>query len=178
MSRIGKLPVPLPKGVKVEWKEPTISVANGGKVLTRKLHPSVEVTVSDDRLSVRPKVETPSSRAIWGLSRTLVNNMVLGVSTGFTKVLEVVGVGWRVESVDDETLRLSLGFSHPIIFKLPKGVEAKVDAKTFKITLSSADKELLGLTAARIRAYRKPEPYKGKGVKYENERIIRKGGGK
>jgi large subunit ribosomal protein L6 len=134
------------------------------------------VAVDGQTLTVRPKVQGPNSGALWGLSRTLVNNMVVGVSTGFTKVLEVVGVGWRVEALDASTLKLSLGFSHPVEFKLPPRVSAAVDAKTNKITLKSADKELLGLTAARIRAYRKPEPYKGKGIRYEGEVIARKVG--
>jgi large subunit ribosomal protein L6 len=170
------MPVPLLQGVKVEWRAPTIKVTKDATTLTRDLHADVDVVVAGDHIVVKPKVENQRSRAIWGLTRTLVNNMVLGVSTGFVKVLEVVGVGWRVEAQDAETLKLALGFSHPVIFKLPKGVEAKVDAKTSKITLKSADKELLGLTAARLRAYRKPEPYKGKGIKYENERIARKVG--
>jgi large subunit ribosomal protein L6 len=176
MSRIGKLPVALPKGVKVDWQAPVIKVTGAKTTLSRKLHQSIDVTVEDAKIIIKPKAQTDDSRALWGLSRTLVNNMVQGVSTGFTKVLEVVGVGWRVESLDAQTLKLSLGFSHPLDFKLPAGISAQVDTKTNKITLSGADKELLGLTAARIRAYRKPEPYKGKGIKYEGEHIQRKVG--
>jgi large subunit ribosomal protein L6 len=176
MSRIGKMPIELPQAVKVEWSPPVVKVTGAQATLSRELHRNIDLTVESGRLTVKPKVQDDQSGALWGLSRTLVNNMVQGVSTGFTKVLEVVGVGWKVEPLDPETLKLSLGFSHPVEFRLPAGVDAKVDAKTNKITLKSADKELLGLTAARIRAYRKPEPYKGKGIKYEGERILRKVG--
>jgi large subunit ribosomal protein L6 len=176
MSRIGKLPITLPKAVKVEWKAPVITVSSSSATLSRSLHDDIDVTVEGSVLTVKPKVQGPKSGALWGLSRTLVNNMVVGVSTGFTKVLEIVGVGWRVEQLDAGTLKLSLGFSHPVEFRLPPAVTSSVEAKTNKITLKSADKELLGLTAARIRAYRKPEPYKGKGVRYEGEVITRKVG--
>jgi large subunit ribosomal protein L6 len=176
MSRIGKLPIVIPKAVKVEWSAPVIKVSSGQSSLSRSLHPDIDVAVDGSVLTVRPKAEGPKSGALWGLSRTLVNNMVVGVSAGFTKVLEIVGVGWRVEQLDPATLKLSLGFSHPVEFRLPPAVTATVEAKTNKITLKSADKELLGLTAARIRAYRKPEPYKGKGVRYEGEVITRKVG--
>ena len=176
MSRIGKLPIELPKAVTVDWNAPVLKVTGGGTTLSREIHGDIEVSVEGGLLKVRPKVQGPKSGALWGLSRTLVNNMVVGVSTGFTKVLEVVGVGWRVEALDASTLKLNLGFSHPVEFKLPAAVSASVDAKTNKITLKSADKELLGLTAARIRSYRKPEPYKGKGIRYEGEVIVRKVG--
>ena len=176
MSRIGKLPIELPKAVKVELSSPLIKVSSGQNALQRELHGDMDVTVNGNVVTVKPKNDGPKSGALWGLTRTLVNNMVVGVSTGFTKVLEVVGVGWRVEQLDPTTLKLNLGFSHPVEFKVPAGVASSVDAKTNKITLKSADKELLGLTAARIRAYRKPEPYKGKGVRYEGEVITRKVG--
>ena len=171
MSRIGKLPIELPKAVKVEWSAPNIKVSSGQKVLSRQLHDDIDVIVEGGVVNVKPKVDGPKSGALWGLSRTLVNNMVVGVAAGFTKVLEVVGVGWRVEALDASTLKLNLGFSHPVEFKLPKEVAATVDSKTNKLTLKSADKELLGLTADR-----KPEPYKGKGVRYEGEVITRKVG--
>lgn len=175
MSRIGKMPIPVPKGVKVEWKAPEIKVTGGKTTLTRNIHPNINVDVNGETVNVTPVDQSKESQALWGLSRTLINNMVVGVSTGFSKVLEVNGVGWRSE-VDGSTLKLSLGFSHPVNFPLPAGISAQVDGKTNKITLSGADKELLGLVAAKIRAMRKPEPYKGKGIKYEGERIIRKVG--
>jgi len=175
MSRIGKMPIAIPKGVKVEWKAPELKVTGGKTTLSRNLHPKISLNVSGDSISVTPVDESTESRALWGLSRTLVNNMVVGVSTGFTKVLEMTGVGWRAEA-EGQTLKLSLGFSHPVNFPLPQGISAQVDGKTYKITLSGADKEVLGEVAAKIRALRKPEPYKGKGIRYEGERIVRKVG--
>ena len=167
------MPIIVPKGVKVEWRAPLLTVTGGQTVLSRRLHPSMQVEVSGESLRVLPADE--KSGALWGLSRTLVSNMVVGVSTGFTKVLEMTGVGWRAEA-EGQTLRLSLGFSHPVVFQLPPGISAQVDPKTNRITLKGADREVLGETAAKIRAYRKPEPYKGKGIRYEGERIIRKVG--
>jgi len=176
MSRIGKMPITLPKGVKVEWRAPLLTVTGGQTVLSRRLHPSIKVEVAGETVKVLPAEEKDGSGgALWGLSRTLVNNMVVGVSAGFTKVLEMTGVGWRAEA-DGQALKLSLGFSHPVSFPLPKGVSAQVDPKTNRITLKGADREILGETAAKIRALRKPEPYKGKGIRYEGERIIRKVG--
>jgi len=175
MSRIGKMPITIPSGVKVEWQAPMIKVTGGKTTLTRKLHPKISLDVTADNISVNPVDQSGESRALWGLSRTLVNNMVVGVSTGFTKILEMTGVGWRAE-VDGQTLKLSLGFSHPVNFPLPQGISAQVDPKTYKITLTGADKEVLGEAAAKIRALRKPEPYKGKGIRYAGEYIIRKVG--
>ncbi len=175
MSRIGKMPISIPKGVKVEWQAPEIKVTGGKTTLTRKIHPKIKVDVTAETVSVTPLEQSKEGQALWGLSRTLINNMVQGVSAGFTKILEVNGVGWRSE-VDGNVLKLSLGFSHPVNFQLPAGISAQVDAKTNRITLTGADKELLGGVAAKIRAMRKPEPYKGKGIRYEGEKIIRKVG--
>ena len=176
MSRIGKMPIAVPKGVKIEWQAPLLTVTGGKTVLSRRLHPSVKVELAGEILKVLPLDENnESSRALWGLSRTLVSNMVVGVSTGFTKVLEMTGVGWRAEA-EGQTLKLSLGFSHPVNFQLPQGINVQVDPKTYRITLTGADREVLGETAAKIRALRKPEPYKGKGIRYAGERIIRKVG--
>jgi len=175
MSRIGKMPITIPKGVKVEWQAPTIKVTGGKTTLTRKLNNKMAIDVSGESITVTPLEDTGEGRALWGLTRTLVNNMVVGVSAGFTKVLEMTGVGWRAEA-DGQILKLSLGFSHPINFPLPQGISAQVDPKTNKITLTGADKEVLGEVAAKIRSYRKPEPYKGKGIRYEGEYIIRKVG--
>lgn len=159
----------------MDWQAPTIKVTGGKTTLTRKLHPKIILDVSGSTIAVNPVDESGESRALWGLSRTLVNNMVVGVSTGFTKVLEMTGVGWRAEA-DGQILKLTLGFSHPVNFPLPEGISAQVDGKTYKITLSGADKEVLGEVAAKIRSLRKPEPYKGKGIRYAGERIIRKVG--
>jgi len=175
MSRIGKMPITVPSGVKVEWQAPTIKVTGGKTTLTRKLHPKISLDVSSGAINVKPADESKECMALWGLSRTLVNNMVVGVANGFTKVLEMTGVGWRAEA-DGQVLKLSLGFSHPVNFPLPQGISAQVDPKTNKITLSGADKEVLGEVAATIRALRKPEPYKGKGIRYEGEYIVRKVG--
>jgi large subunit ribosomal protein L6 len=171
------MPIAVPAGVKIEWKEPEIVVTGPKGTLSRTLHHSVNLKVEANEIVVSPKESGKAGWAIWGLTRTLVNNMVLGVSVGYTKKMEVVGVGWRVELPEPKVLKLSLGFSNPVMFKLPDGIEATVDPKILtKFALSGADKELLGLTCARIRAYRKPEPYKGKGIKYEGEVIHRKVG--
>ncbi len=176
MSRIGKMPIAIPAGVKVEWQAPQIKVTGGKTTLTRKLHKNVALDVSGQAITVTPlDPKSPEGRALWGLTRTLVNNMVVGVSAGFTKVLEMTGVGWRAET-DGLTLKLSLGFSHPVNFTLTHGITAQVDAKTSRITLTGPDKEALGETAAKIRALRKPEPYKGKGIRYAGEHIVRKVG--
>ncbi|MDR2141202.1 MAG: 50S ribosomal protein L6 [Deltaproteobacteria bacterium] len=179
MSRIGKLPVPVPPGVKVDYAQPLLKVSKGPVTLTRPIHRNITLKVEKDQLILAPVDDSPGNKALWGLHRTLVNNMVVGVHTGFTKVLEIVGVGWRVEAQEAkgaQILKLSLGYSHPIDFALPPLVKAQVDPKTLRITLTSPDKELLGLTAARLRAYRKPEPYKGKGIHYLGETIRRKVG--
>jgi large subunit ribosomal protein L6 len=160
--------------VTVDYKEPVITVKGPKGTLSREVHPKVQLDVQDGVIKVSPREETRDARALWGLTRSLVNNMVVGVSTGFTRVLEVIGVGYRAD-VQGQTLNLALGYSHPIEFPLPKGITAAVD-KQNRITLEGSDKELLGLTAARIRALRKPEPYKGKGVKYAEEQIQRKVG--
>jgi large subunit ribosomal protein L6 len=174
MSRVGKLPIDIPDGVSVDYKMPVLTVKGGKAVLSREIHPKVVLTVEDSTITVRPADDSVESRALWGTMRSLVNNMVVGVSQGFTRVLEVIGIGYRAEAQGDK-LVLNLGFSSPVEFPLPPGISAEVD-KQNRITLSGADKELLGLTAARIRALRKPEPYKGKGVKYAEETIQRKVG--
>ena len=174
MSRVGKQPINIPQGVTVDYKEPVVTVKGPKGTLSREVHPKVQLNIQDGVITITPKEETRDARALWGLTRSLVNNMVVGVSTGFTRVLEVIGVGYRAEA-QGQTLNLALGYSHPIEFPLPKGITAAVD-KQNRITLEGYDKELLGLTAARIRALRKPEPYKGKGVKYAEEQIQRKVG--
>ena len=172
MSRIGKLPILLPSGAKLTLKERTIRVEGPKGTLTRELHPKVTLELKDDTIHVT--VDTEKDRAAQGLVRSLVNNMVVGVTDGFERILEINGIGYRA-SVSGSTLNLNLGFSHPIDFPLPKGIEADVD-KNNTIRLKSFDKELLGQTAASIRNLRPPEPYKGKGVKYSDERIQRKAG--
>ncbi|MDR1313366.1 MAG: 50S ribosomal protein L6 [Deltaproteobacteria bacterium] len=177
MSRIGKLPITLPKGVAVAWNDPDISVKGPKGELKRRLHHKVTVENVDGGVKIVPRDESdPASKPFWGLSRSLVNNMVTGVSEGFSKTLEVQGVGWKIEEEGARALRLSLGYSHPVIFQLPEGVDAKVESKAGKVALSCVDNELLGRTCATIRAFRPPEPYKGKGIRYQGEVIRRKVG--
>jgi large subunit ribosomal protein L6 len=174
MSRVGKQPIPVPNGVSIQFDEPRLTVKGPKATLSRDIHPMVELVIDPKVISVKPKDESRQGRALWGLTRTLVSNMVVGVSQGFTRVLEVIGVGYRAEAAGN-MLNLALGFSHPVNFPLPDGISASVD-KQNRITLVGADKELLGLTAARLRSLRKPEPYKGKGIKYAEEVIVRKVG--
>lgn len=174
MSRVGKLPIPVPKGVTVDYKSPMLKVTGGKVTLEREIHSKVTLDLEDGVIKIKPVDESREARALWGLFRTLVSNMVVGVSEGFTKVLDVVGIGYRAEAKGQE-LNLALGFSNPVVFPLPDGVTAEVD-KQNRITLKSADKELLGQTAADIRSLRPPEPYKGKGIKYSTEVIQRKVG--
>ncbi|MBF0627621.1 MAG: 50S ribosomal protein L6 [Magnetococcales bacterium] len=176
MSRIGKLPISVPKGVEVTIENHTIQVTGKLGTLTRKFPPQVQITQSGDQLIVTPKPEYKDSGALWGLSRALLNNMVKGVSEGFTKTLEIIGVGYRA-AVEGRILRLNLGFSHPVDFNLPDGVEASVDKNTV-LVLKGMDIERIGQTCAEIRAYRLPEPYKGKGISYMGEKILRKVGKK
>lgn len=174
MSRIGKMPVAVPQGVEVHLDGSRITVKGPKGELARVLHPHVTVTQENNELTVTvASPEVKSDRALWGLFRSLVANMVEGVTKGFEKKLEVIGIGYKVTGSGDK-ITLDVGFSHEVPVDLPKGVTAVVE-KNF-ITLASADKELLGESAARIRSIRPPEPYKGKGIKYIDEHIIRKAG--
>lgn len=173
MSRIGKKPIPMPNGVEINLNNGVLTVKGPKGKLTRQIHPRVSLNVGKDEIGVSVSDESRESKSIHGLSRMLVANMVTGVTTGFEKALEIVGVGYRAE-LQGKTAILNVGYSQPVHFDLPDGVEAKID-KT-RIILSSMDKELLGLTAAKIRAIRKPEPYKGKGIRYADEMVRRKAG--
>lgn len=173
MSRIGKKPIPVPSGVTVTLEGQTVRVKGAKGELTRTFHS--HVTVKNDAGNVLVSVADPddgNDRALWGLTRRLLANMIDGVTKGYTKKLELIGVGYRA-SVAGQKLTLHLGFSHPVDVMLPAGITASVDKNTFLI-LQGTDNELLGNIAARIRALRKPEPYKGKGIKYEGEVIRRK----
>jgi large subunit ribosomal protein L6 len=174
MSRIGKLPIKLPSGVKANLRGLEIEVSGTKGTLKRQLPSGVKVEVSDGNITVSPADGSRKARALHGLMRTLINNMVVGVTNGYTKILEISGVGYRAD-VKSDTLNLTLGYSHPIEFKLPKGVEASVDKRN-RITLTGIDKEVLGLTAAKIRDFRRCEPYKGKGIRYADEVVRRKVG--
>ncbi|MFB3109246.1 MAG: 50S ribosomal protein L6 [Candidatus Binatia bacterium] len=174
MSRIGKAPVSVPDGVKVTLNDGSVSVEGPrGKLMTTVLA-KISVKVEGKELRVSRESDSSVDRAMHGLTRKLIGNMVEGVSQGFRRVLQINGVGYKAE-VSGQKLNLTLGFSHPIEFSLPPGVTAKVDRQTL-ITLESSDKQALGQTAARIRSLKAPEPYKGKGIKYQEEVIRRKAG--
>ncbi len=175
MSRIGKRPVPIPQGVQVKMEDDVLVVKGPKGELRRKVHPLVNLSIESDKvgISADESRKRKDAGALQGLFRVLVDNMVTGVTKGFERNLEIVGVGYRAE-VSGDTVVFNLGYSHPINFKLPKGIEAKVERN--KISLKGIDKELLGQTAANMRALRRPEPFKGKGIKYEGEVIRRKAG--
>jgi len=173
MSRIGRKPITIPAGVNVEQDGRLVKVAGSKGNLELMLLPNLKLEQDSNVLTLSKEVETPETQRSYGLMRTLINNMVVGVSQGFTRALEINGVGYRA-SVAGNTITLSLGFSHPVNFVLPQGVEAKVEKNV--ITLSGFDKQLVGQVAANLRALKKPEPYKGKGIKYVEERIRRKAG--
>lgn len=175
MSRIGKQPIDIPEKVKIAISGTQVNVEGPQGKLHMTLHPLVNVVVEGKSAVVDRKDESTAAKSVHGLSRTLLSNMIVGVSTGFTKDLEINGVGYRAEMKGNE-LHMALGYSHPIVYPLPSGIKATVDAKKTTISLSSADKQLLGVTAAKIRSFRPPEPYLGKGVKYAGEKIRRKEG--
>jgi large subunit ribosomal protein L6 len=175
MSRIGKKPIAVPAGVAVEVKDGLVSVKGQKGALQRPLLEGIEVDVTSAELNVKRKGDDKRSRSYHGLMRTLVANMVEGVSKGFEKKLEIVGIGYRSE-VKGTNLSLYLGYSHPIDFPLPNGISAEVEKQTL-VTIKGIDKELVGQIAAKIRDLRKPDPYKGKGVKYAGE-VLRKKAGK
>jgi large subunit ribosomal protein L6 len=174
VSRIGRLPIPLPDGVEVTRDGRSLRVKGPKGTLEREIHPEMTVEQADGELRVTRPSDEPRHRALHGLTRTLVNNMVVGVTTGFTKALEISGVGYRAQLQGDK-LVLALGYSHPVEVTPPEGISFQVETPT-KLSISGADKELVGQTAAFIRARRKPEPYKGKGIRYAGEHIQRKAG--
>ena len=174
MSRIGKLPVPVPAGVTVTVADGQITAKGPKGELTGALPPKVEVALEEGSVVVRRQGEDRIARSMHGLARSLVQNMVVGVHTGHAKTLDIIGVGYRVEAKKDY-LVFSLGYSHPIYFEVPEGVEAKIESPT-KLTVSGTDRQRVGEAAAKIRSFRPPEPYKGKGIKYSDEVIRRKEG--
>lgn len=175
MSRIGKLPITIPAGVDVKVSEDnTITVKGAKETLTRTLHPDMIIKVEDNVITVERPSENKMHKSLHGLTRTLVNNMVVGVTDGFTKNLEINGVGYRAQ-LQGKKLNLSLGYSHPVEFEAPEGITLEVPSPN-QIIVKGANKELVGATAAKIREYRQPEPYKGKGIKYADEHIRRKEG--
>ena len=173
MSRIGRLPVPVPQGVEVKIGTDVVEVKGPKGSLTTPVCPLLTYEMADGHVTLTRKEETRQSRSQHGLRRTLLANCIEGVTKGFSKGLEVIGVGYRV-AVKGNMVELNVGFSHPVIVDLPDGIKGAVDGQV--LTLSGADKELVGETAARIRRIRPPEPYKGKGIKYVTETIRRKVG--
>jgi large subunit ribosomal protein L6 len=174
MSRIGRMPIALPVGVEVVQDGVLLRVTGPLGTLERQIHPEMRVEREDGSLRVVRPSDQPRHRALHGLTRTLVQNMVTGVTTGFTKNLEIAGVGYRAQ-LQGEKLVLSLGYSHPVEVEPPPGIRFIVDTPT-RLAVNGADKELVGQVAAYIRARRKPEPYKGKGIRYAGEQILRKAG--
>ncbi|WP_432814205.1 50S ribosomal protein L6 [Sphingorhabdus sp.] len=176
MSRIGKKPVPIPAGVTASMEAGTLSVKGPKGELKMPMSDLISYEMQDDGLLVKPANSSKAARAFWGMQRTLVQNLVTGVTEGFTKVLEITGVGYRANS-QGKMLKLQLGYSHDVDFAIPEGIEIKTPDNT-TVEISGIDKQKVGQVAAEIRRWRKPEPYKGKGIKYRGEYIFRKEGKK
>jgi large subunit ribosomal protein L6 len=174
MSRIGKQPIPVPADIKIDIKGQKISVSGKKGNLEREILPELEISMKDQEIIVETRDNSKRTNAFRGMTRSLINNMVVGVNEGFKKTLIVEGVGYKV-NMSGKTLTLNVGYSNPVEFPVPEGIQINVDG-TNKIIVESIDKELLGLTTAKIREIRKPEPYKGKGIRYEDEHIVRKVG--
>lgn len=172
MSRVAKKPIPLPQGVKVAVDGQVVSVTGPKGSLVHRLHADVSVAVDADVMTMVPASEAAAARAQAGTARAVLSNIVEGVSKGYERKLEIVGVGYRAQA-KGTVLSLTLGFSHPVEFPVPEGITIETPTQT-EILIKGVDKQLVGQVAANIRAYRKPEPYKGKGVKYANEKILRK----
>jgi large subunit ribosomal protein L6 len=174
MSRIGKEPIQIPSGVTVEREGPRLSVTGPRGTLSQDIHPDITVEVGDAEIAVRRGDDEPAHRALHGLVRSLIANMVVGVTQGYRRELEIVGVGYRA-AARGRGLTLQVGFSHPVEVEAPDGITIEVSSPT-RIAVSGSDKQLVGQVAADIRAIRKPEPYKGKGIRYAGEQVRRKAG--
>ncbi len=174
MSRVGKKPITVPDKAKIEYKDKVLTVKGDKGSLTREIHQAIDLEIKDNVINVTMRNENRENRALQGLTRSLVSNMVTGVSAGFERVLEINGIGYRAE-LKGNSIVFNLGFSNPITFDLPEGVSAKSEKNNI-VKLFAIDKELLGRTAASIRQLRPPEPYKGKGIKYAEEYVQRKAG--
>src|SRR5919202_4644502 len=175
MSRIGRLPIKIPEKVKVSAQPGLVQVEGPKGKVAQRLDREIKVTVVDGQVKVERPNDSRRSRQLHGLSRTLVANMIQGVTQGFARSLDISGVGYKAELRGKE-IHMALGFSHPVVFPLPEGITAEYDAKANRLTVRGADKHLVGLTAAQIRKVRPPEPYKGKGIKYAEETVRRKQG--
>ncbi len=176
MSRIGKVPVPVPAGVTASIDGKVLSVKGPKGTLTLTMRDEISYTLGDGTIAVKPANDSKQARAFWGMQRTLVENLVTGVTEGYTKVLEITGVGYRA-AAQGRNLKLQLGFSHDVDFPVPEGIEVKTPDNT-TVEIIGIDKQKVGQVAAEIRRWRKPEPYKGKGIKYRGEYIFRKEGKK
>ena len=174
MSRIGQSPIPVLEGVTVEIKKNLVKVKGPKGVLDQKVDPSITVKMGDGAVVLSRPTDNRQHRALHGLFRSLIANMVTGVSEGFSKRLQIVGVGYRAEMKGNSVV-FQLGYSHPIVLTPPDGIEIKIDSPT-DLTVSGVSKELVGMIAAKIRSFRPPEPYKGKGIRYWDERVRRKAG--
>ena len=174
MSRVGKMPVPIPDKAKLSYENRVLTVQGEKGKLTRSIHPAVDLKIEDGILEVVLLEDKRTSRALQGMTRSLVANMIAGVTQGFERTLIIHGIGYRAE-IKGNSIIFNVGYSNPVQFDLPEGITANIDRNTI-IKLSSIDKEKLGLVAAAIRKIRPPEPYKGKGIKYAEERIRRKAG--
>ena len=176
MSRVGKRPVPIPSGVTASVEGQTVKVKGPKGAVQLVLHDDIMAKLDKDQLQVDPRNETKRARALWGTSRALVRNVIVGVSKGFERKLEITGVGYRA-TVQGKNLQLALGYSHDVVYPIPEGIQI-VATKPTEITITGIDKQKVGQVAAEIRGFRPPEPYKGKGVKYAGEYIFRKEGKK
>ncbi len=174
MSRIGNQPIPVPSGVKVTLDNNIVNVEGSKAKLSKNLPPLVQLKIEDEVLNVTRENETKEARAMHGLARSLIAGMVLGVTEGFKKQLEIIGVGYRAQ-IQGSKLTMNLGYSHPIEYLIPEGIKVQVENNT-QLTIEGADKQMVGEVAAVIRRFRKPEPYKGKGIRYLGEHIIMKEG--
>ena len=173
MSRVGKKPIPVPEKTKIAFDNRVVTVEGTKGKLSRTIHPDVDLKIENDQIHLSIRRNDKQTKAQWGTARAVVANMVTGVSKGFERVLEINGIGYRAE-VKGHVVDLNLGYSHPISFELPEGISAQVEKNT--IRWSGMDKEKLGFAASSIRKFRPPEPYKGKGIKYAEEHIVRKAG--
>ncbi len=174
MSRVGKKPIQVPDKTKISYRDKAITVQGEKGSLTRIIHPDIDLKIEGGVINVSTLSDDRSGRALQGLTRSLVNNMIIGVNKGFERILEINGIGYRAE-LKGKSIVFNLGFSHPVVFDLPDGISAAVEKNTV-VKLSGIDKEKLGLAAASIRRFKPPEPYKGKGIKYSEERIQKKAG--
>lgn len=176
MSRIGKKPIPIPNGVEVKWEGCTVKVKGPKGSVEKEIPDVIDIKKKDNMLVLKLKEAFKDCGNLYGLSRTLVANMIKGVTEGFSKTLEIVGTGYSAEMKTKNMIELELGYSHKIHFPLPEGITAEVGEKKQKITISGIDKQLVGQVSADIRRLRPPEPYKGKGIRYEGEAVRRKAG--